>query len=92
MIRADEAPLFLGYLALEGSGKDGCLNHAACKAPATAKEYLKAAKAVIRGTEMLDKQFFNSTNDYSYTLYQLEQAIRKGYEGASCDSIYHCDL
>lgn len=92
MIRADEAPLFVGYLALEGSGNDGCLNLAACNAPETAKSYVRAGRAVIRGTEMFDKHFFNSTKDYMYTLNQLEQSIKKGFEGALCDSIYHCNL
>lgn len=91
-LQADEGPLFIGYLALEGSGQDGCLNQAACKAPETAKEYLKAAMAVIKGTEMFDKNFFNTTKNYSYTLNQLEHSIHRGMEGAPCDSIYHCHL
>lgn len=89
----EEAPLFIGYLALEGSGQDGCLNQAACKAPDTAQEYLKAAMAVIKGTEMFDKNFMNTTKkNYSYMLNQLEHSIQRGIEGAACDSIYHCHL
>lgn len=92
VIRSDEAPLFVGFLALEGSGNDGCLNLAACNAPETATEYLKAARAIIKGTEMFDKKYINSTKDYSYTLHQLEQSIQKGFDGGPCDSIYHCHL
>lgn len=89
----EEAPLFIGYLALEGSGQDGCLNQAACNAPDTAQEYLKAAMAVIKGTEMFDKNFMNTTKqNYSYMLNQLEHSIQRGIEGAACDSIYHCHL
>lgn len=88
-----EKNLFIGYLAYEGSGQDGCLNQAACKSPETAREYLKAAMAVIKGTEMFDQQYFNnSTQNYSYTLNQMEHSIRRGMEGAPCDSIYHCHL
>lgn len=94
LIRADEAPLFIGYLALEGSGDGGCLNRAACKTPGTAKEYLRAARAVVKGAEILDSRYANTTysHSYTYTLNQLEQAIRKGFEGASCDSIYNCNF
>lgn len=92
LLNDDEAPLFIGYLALEGSGQDGCLNQAACKSPETAKEYLKASMAVIKGTEMFDQQFLNTTKNYSYALNQMEHAIRRGIEGAPCDSIYHCHL
>lgn len=91
LIRADEAPLFIGYLALEGTGDDGCLNRAACKTPATAKEYLRAARAIVKGAEMLDARF-NATHNYSYTMNQLEMAIRKGFEGVSCDTIYNCNI
>lgn len=92
IIQADEAPLFIGFLALEGSGQDGCLNQAACRSPYTAQQYLKASMAVIKGTEMFDKNFFNSTTNYSYTLNQLEHAIKRGLEGAPCDVVYHCHL
>lgn len=92
LIQSDEAPLFIGYLALEGSGQDGCLNQAACQSPDVAQQYLKAAMAVIKGTEMFDKDYFNSTTNYSYTLNQLEHAINRGIEGAPCDIIYHCHL
>lgn len=91
-IHADEAQLFIGYLALEGSGNDGCLNLAACNAPGTAKEYFKAAKAIIKSAEMFDNHSFNSTRDHSYILNQLEQSIRNGFDGAPCDTIYHCHL
>lgn len=91
-IRADEAPLFIGYLALEGSGQDGCLNQAACKSPDVAREYLKAAMAVIKGSEMFDQQFFNTTRLYSYTLNQMEHSIQRGIDGDDCDLIYHCHL
>ena len=92
LIGMDEAPLFIGYLALEGSGQDGCLNQAACKSPDTAKEYLKAAMAVIKGTEMFDNNFFNSTKNYGYTLSQMEHSIRRGIDGEPCEKIYHCHL
>lgn len=92
LIRADEAPLFIGYLTLEGSGDDGCLNRAACRTPGTAKEYLRAARAVIKGAEMLDSRHSNITHNYAYTLNQLEQAIRIGFEGATCDSVYKCNV
>lgn len=91
-INPEEAPLFIGYLALEGSGQDGCLNRAACQAPETAREYVKAAKAIIKGAEMFDNKYFNATTDYAYTLNQLEQSIRKGMHGGQCDSVYHCHL
>ncbi|XP_031636410.1 uncharacterized protein LOC116349214 [Contarinia nasturtii] len=91
-IRTDEAPLFIGYLALEGSGQDGCLNQAACKSPDIAREYMKAAMAVIKGSEMFDQHFFNTTRLYSYTLNQMEHSIQRGIDGDDCDLIYHCHL
>lgn len=91
-LKPEEGQLFIGYLALEGSGHDGCLNQAACKAPEMAKEYLKAAMAVIKGTEMLDMNVFNNTKYYSYTLNQMEHSIQRGMDGEHCDLIYHCHL
>lgn len=91
MIHSDEAPLFIGFLALEGSGQDGCLNRAACRAPDTAKDYLKAAKAVVKGMEMFDNQKFNSSM-YAYTFDQFEKSIHDGIEGAPCNVIYHCSV
>lgn len=90
-IHDDETPLFIGYLALEGSGQDGCLNRAACRAPQTARDYLKAAKAVVKGMEMFDNQRFNSSA-YAYTFSKFEQSIRDGAEGAPCNAIHQCPI
>lgn len=90
-IHTDEAPLFIGYLALQGSGQEGCLNRAACQAPQTARNYLKAAKAVVKGMEMFDAQQFNSSA-YAYTFNKFEQSIREGIEGAPCNAIYQCPI
>lgn len=90
-IHNDETPLFIGYLALEGSGQDDCLNRAACRAPQTANDYLKAAKAVVKGIEMFDNQKFNSSA-YAYTFNKFESSIRKGIEGAPCNAIYQCSI
>lgn len=91
MVTQDETPLFIGYLAAEGSGQDGCLNQAACKAPETASEYLRAAKAVIKGAEMFDNNYWNTTA-YPKLIYQLEQSIQEGKDGAQCDLIYYCRI
>lgn len=86
----EETPLFLGYLALEGSGQDGCLRRAACKAPGVAREYVKAAKAVIQGTEMFDIGF-NATEQLN-AISMVEQSIRDGMDGVLCNSAYNCRL
>lgn len=91
IIHSDEAPLFIGFLAVEGSGQDGCLNRAACRAPDTANEYLRAAKAVMKGAEMFDNQFFNSTS-YQHMLSQMERSIHDGIKGAPCNAIYQCRI
>lgn len=83
--------MFIGYLALEGSGQAGCLNRAACYAPQTAQDYLKAARAMVKGMEMFDSQRFNSSA-YAYTFNKFEQSIREGIEGAPCSAIYQCPI
>lgn len=86
-----EAPLFIGYLAMEGSGQEGCLSRAACRAPEVAGDYVRAAKALIQGIEMFDRQMINST-EYAFTLNRVEQSIADGRNGATCASIYPCRL
>lgn len=82
--------MFIGYLALEGSGQDGCLNRAACKAPGIAKEYVKAAKAIMKGTEMFGIEY-NAT-DYQNTINMMENSIRDGMDGVLCSSVYNCRI
>lgn len=91
MFSQDETPLFVGYLAAKGSGQDGCLSRAACQAPDTAIEYLKAAKAVVKGAEMFDHNLLNTTI-YSNLIYQVEQSIQEGKDGAPCENIYQCSI
>lgn len=89
----DETPLFIGFLAAEGSGQDGCLNRAACQTPQTAEEYLKAAKALIKSVELFDTDYLNmNTTSYAKLVYQVEQSIKEGKDGAPCDTIYSCRI
>lgn len=90
LFTADETPLYIGFLAAEGSGQDGCLSRAACHSPQTANEYLRAAKAVVKGAEMFD-DYWNTTS-YDKLIYQVEQSIKEGRDGAPCDSIYQCHI
>lgn len=46
----------------------------------------------MKGAEMLDNRLSNVTHNYAYTLNQLEQAIQIGLEGATCDSVYKCNV
>lgn len=55
ILEAAETPLLIGFLAAEGSGQDGCLQRAACQAPDTASQYLKAARAILKGSEIFDE-------------------------------------
>lgn len=75
---------------MEGSGQDGCLNRAACRAPGVAREYVKAAKAIIKGTEMFAIDY-NATDHWN-TINNMEKSIRDGIEGAACNSIYSCRI
>lgn len=89
----DETPLFIGFLASEGSGQDGCLNRAACQSPQTAEEYLKAARALMKSAEIFDTDYLNmNTTSYSKLIYQVEQSIKEGKDGAPCDTIYSCRI
>jgi hypothetical protein len=47
--------LYLGFLAAEGSKKDGCLYRAVCMAPEQGAEYLKAARALMEGFGIFDR-------------------------------------
>jgi len=53
-LKESETPLMIGFLAAQGSGQDGCLSRAACRAPNTAAEYTRAARALLKGAEMFD--------------------------------------
>lgn len=90
LILDEEAPLFVGFLALEGSGEQNCLNRAACRSPQIASDYVKAAKAVIQGVQMFDQQI-NATL-YVRTIDGLERSIVDGINGISCNAIYPCRL
>ena len=46
--------LFLGFLAAEGSGGDGCLYRAVCTEPERGAEYLKAGRALLTGFGAFD--------------------------------------
>lgn len=91
IIQSDEAPLYIGYLAAEGSGDDSCLNRAACMAPDTTAEYLRAARAILKGAEMFDASFAYNLH-YQEILQKTERAIYDGVTGAPCDAIYQCRL
>lgn len=54
LIASDEPSLMLGFLAAEGSNQDSCLGKAACHSPKLANEYVKAAKAILKGAEMFE--------------------------------------
>lgn len=56
----DEMLLYIGYLAAEGSGQDGCLSKAACRSPNTAFEYAKAARSVLEGSKLLNAYVQNA--------------------------------
>lgn len=46
--------IFLGFLAAEGSGGDGCLYRSVCMAPEHGSEYLKAGRALLTGYGIFD--------------------------------------
>lgn len=85
-----ESPLIIGFLAAQGSEADGCLYRAACKSPNTAREYSRAARAVLQGADI----FKASTTDkrYNEMIYNVDRAVLEGVEGAPCEAIYPCYL
>lgn len=91
IIHADEPPLFIGFLAAEGSGDYSCLHNAACKKPSTATEYIKAAKATIKGFEMFNPSISYNAH-YRNSIQSTERAVMDGMTGAPCDIIYRCRI
>lgn len=91
LISADEPSLFIGYLAAEGSGDDGCLHRSACKAPKRTTEYLRAAKAILKGAEMFDATIAYNSH-YHDVVQKAERAVLDGMTGAPCEAIYPCRL
>lgn len=91
IILPDETPLFIGYLAAEGSGDETCLHHAACVSPTRATEYLKASKAILKGAEMFDANMTKMAHYYD-VIVRTERAVQDGRNGAPCEAIYHCRL
>ncbi|GAB0086340.1 uncharacterized protein DMENIID0001_003880 [Sergentomyia squamirostris] len=85
----DEVPLILGYLASEGSGQTGCLYRAACLAPYSAFDYVKAGHAVLKGSELLNPDLKHDLY-YSHILKGLEKAALEGVDNVPCDMIYPC--
>ncbi|CAD7091832.1 unnamed protein product [Hermetia illucens] len=88
---AGEPSLLIGYLAAQGSGRDGCLHKAACKAPRVAFEYSKAGKALLDGIEMFQGNISDKAR-YQNLINLVEKSAFDGYKGAPCDLIYRCDL
>lgn len=91
ILSAEEPPLLIGYLAAEGSGDDSCLHRAACQSPGRANEYLKAAKALLKGAEMFDANLDYNAHYYG-VIQKAERAVLDGMTGSPCEAIYHCRL
>lgn len=88
---SDEPPLFIGYLAAEGSGDESCLHHAACESPNRTTEYLKASKAILKGAEMFEINQKNMAHYYD-VIVRTERAVIDGLSGVPCDAAYPCRL
>lgn len=91
MINGDDPPLFIGYLAAEGSGDSNCFHRAACKSPKYTAEYLRAAKAILKGAQMFDMNFDNSSH-YRHIIQKADRAVLEGMTGAPCEDMYPCRL
>lgn len=91
MISADDPALFIGYLAADGSGDTNCFHRAACMSPKHTTEYLRAAKAILKGAQMFDMNFDNSSH-YRGIIQKAERAVLEGMTGAPCENIYPCRL
>lgn len=82
----------IGYLIAEGSGDDSCLRRAACLAPASALEYVRAAKALLQGSQMMISPTFGQTEHYREMIKRSELALMDGMKGTPCDVKYRCSL
>lgn len=75
----------MGFLAAQG-GRDECLYMAACKSPAEATEYSKAAKALLQTVDSFMVNDIYNKARYSDLLLIMNQAAYNGYHGVPCNS------
>lgn len=83
----------LGFLVAEGLGDDSCLRNAACSKPAPATEYVRAAKALMQGAQMMGALTTDTYAEHYRTLIKrMELAALDGLKGTQCTVKYRCDL
>lgn len=82
----------VGYLIAEGSGDDNCLRRAACQAPAAALEYVRAAKALLQGSQLMSNPTLGRTEHYREMIKRSEFALMDGMKGTPCNVKYSCSL
>lgn len=93
LIGNDDPPLMLGFLVAEGIGDDSCLRHAACTKPAAATEYVRAAKALMQGAQMMSALPSDEyAEHYRSLIKRMELAALDGLKGAQCTVKYRCDM
>lgn len=82
----------IGYLIAEGSGDDSCLRRAACETPGAAAEYIRAAKALLKGSQIMASPTIGQNEHYREIIKRSEFAIADGMKGTPCDVKYRCSF
>ncbi|KAJ9578848.1 hypothetical protein L9F63_004952, partial [Diploptera punctata] len=89
LITEPELLLLLSYLMGDANSDYECLHRVACEEPKKAREYLTAAKMLIKGAKIFNTMVPYNPK-YETIVAKLQEAVDYGISGEKCDAHYTC--
>ncbi|PSN44532.1 hypothetical protein C0J52_14685 [Blattella germanica] len=89
LITESELLLLLSYLMGDANSDYECLHRVACEEPKKAREYVTAAKMLIKGARIFNNVVPYNPK-YEGIVTKLQEAVDYGINGEKCDARYTC--